>query len=164
MQKPKRTGRHLSAKRGARRNDRHAKRDRLAETIRKMAAEGLVEDQIASRLGLDKNDLRARFIDDIKLGKSSTAESEADASGLTQEQYHFCDVAFDSFNSHWFADGRNLIFRGVDGNGAKDLADAYAFWASHGERYTTTGLSTKFDPERAAMFAKIVNDYKSETR
>ena len=80
-------------------------------------------------------------------------------------QFHFLDVAFDSFNSHWFADGRNLIFRGVDGSGAKDLADAYAFWASNGERYRTTGLSTKFDPERAAMFAKVVNDYnRNKTR
>ena len=57
-------------------------------------------------------------------------------------------------------DGTNLLFRGVGGNGAKDLADAYAFWASNGERFNTTGLSTRFDPVKAARFAEIVNNYK----
>jgi len=42
----------------------------------------------------------------------------------------------------------------------KDLADAYAFWASNGERFNTTGLSTRFDPVKAARFAEIVNNYK----
>ena len=93
MKKSKRPGRNLNAKRGAKRNNRHAKRDRLAETIRRMAAEGLVEDQIALRLGLDKNDLRAKFIDDIKQGKSAAAASEADAEELSQEDYHWLDSA-----------------------------------------------------------------------
>jgi hypothetical protein len=161
MKKPKRPGRDVNAKRGAKRNHRNAKRNRLAETIKKMATEGLVEDQIALRLGLDKNLLRAKFIDDIKRGRSAAAASEVDAA-LTQSQYHFLRAAATSFDEgSWIdTDGRNLLFRGVDGKGAKDLADAYAFWASNGERFNTTGLSTKFNPTKAARFAEIVNNYK----
>ena len=63
MKKPKRSGRNLNARRGAKRNNRHAKRNKLAETIRRMAAEGKVEDEIAQMVGIDKNLLRAKFID-----------------------------------------------------------------------------------------------------
>ena len=38
-----------------------------------MAASGLVEDEIALRLGVDKNELRARYIDAIKAGKAMAA-------------------------------------------------------------------------------------------
>jgi hypothetical protein len=48
------------------------------EAVTAMARSGLVEDQIASRLGIDKNKLRARHIDDIKLGKAAAAAAEAD--------------------------------------------------------------------------------------
>ena len=87
MKKSKRSGRDINATGGAKRHDRNAKRNKLAETIRKMASDGLVEDQIALRLGLDKNLLRAKFIDDIKRGKSAAAASEADAEDLTQAEY-----------------------------------------------------------------------------
>jgi hypothetical protein len=164
MKKPKRSGRNVNAKRGAKRNDRHAKRDRLAETVGRMAAEGLVEDQIALRLGLDKNDLRARFIDDIKRGKSVAAASEADASELSLEEYHFCDVLWDSFHSHWQDPiCGNLLFAGTDGKSARTIADAFAAWKKRGGRYNCTGRSTRFAKDKAIEFAKIVSQWKTET-
>jgi hypothetical protein len=164
MKKPKRSGRNLNAKRGTKRNNPHAKRDRLAETIRRMAAEGLVEDQIALRLGLDKNDLRARFIDDIKLGKSATAASEAEDEALTVAEYHVLDSITASFASHWHdeADG-NLIFAGTDGKGARTVADAFAAWKARGGKYNTTGLSTRFNKEKATEFSKIVAEHRNST-
>jgi hypothetical protein len=166
MKKLKRSGRDVNAKRGAKRNNRNAKRNGLAETIREMAAQGLVEDQIACRVGLDKNDLRARFIDDIKRGKSAAAASEVEAEALTMEDYHYLDVVTDSFNSHWFdeTDGRNLLFRGVDGKGARTIADAFAAWKQRGGRYNCTGRSTRFNKEKAIEFAKVVAEYRNNIR
>jgi hypothetical protein len=152
----------LKRKPARRRPGRKPKKS-AADVVADMAASGLVEDEIAQRLGVHKNVLRARHIDSIKAGKASAAASEADASALTQSQYHFLRAAATSFDEgSWIDNGRNLLFRGVDGKGAKDLADAYAFWAGNGERFNTTGLSTKFDPVKAARFAEIVNDYRKQ--
>ena len=163
MKKSKRPDRNLNAKRGAKRNNRHAKRDRLAETIRRMAAEGLVEDQIALRLGLDKNDLRARFIDDIKLGKSATAASEADAEELSQPEYHWLDVCTNSFNSHWQdPELGNLLFAGTDGKGGRTVEDMYAAWKQRGGHYNCIGRSTRFAKDKEIEFAKIASDYRNK--
>jgi hypothetical protein len=154
---PKAKRRRTTRPRQARKPQRSA-----ADVVADMAASGLVEDEIAQRLGIHKNVLRARHIDSIKAGKSAAAAREADAETLTENQFHFLNAAALSFDEgSWIdTDGRNLLFSGVDGCGAKDLADAYAFWASNGERFNTTGLSTKFNPTKAARFAEIVNNYK----
>ena len=164
MKKPKRPGRNVSAKRGAKRNNRHAKRNRLAETIKKMAADGLVEDQIALRLGLDKNLLRAKFIDDIKRGKSAAAASEADASALTQAEYHFLNAAAASFADDAWHDEElgNLLFACTDGKGARSVADAFAEWKARGGKFNTTGLSTRFNQAKAKEFAEIAMDYRNK--
>ena len=92
--------------------------------------------------------------------KEAGRADEADAA-LSQSQYIFVQLPKASTKILGFdTDRTNLLFRGVGGNGAKDLADAYAFWASNGERFNTTGLSTRFDPVKAARFAEIVNNYK----
>ena len=54
-----------------------------ADVVADMAASGLVEDEIAHRLGVHKNVLRARHIDSIKAGKAAAAASEAEAAALT---------------------------------------------------------------------------------
>jgi hypothetical protein len=164
MKKPKRLGRDVNAKRGAKRNNRNVKRDGLAATIRKMAAEGLVEDEIALRLRIDKNELRARFIDAIKQGKSAAAASEVEAEALSMEEYHWLDVCTDSFNSHWQdpTDG-NLLFAGTDGRGAKSILDAFRAWKLRGGRYNCTGRSTRFAKDKAIEFSKIVSQWKTET-
>jgi hypothetical protein len=163
MKKFKRTGRNVDAKRGAKRNNRHAKSNGLAATIRTMAAEGLVEDEIALRLGLDKNELRARFIDAIKQGKSAIAASESQADELSLEEYHFCDVLVDSFNSHWQDPILgNLLFAGTDGKGGHTVQDMFAAWKNRGGRYNCTGRSTRFSKEKSIEFAKIVSQWKTE--
>jgi hypothetical protein len=112
------------------------------------------------------NRLREGFALELDAGreqaKAARAEAEADEA-LSQSTYHFLRVAELSFNEGWIdSDGRNLLFRGSDGEGAKDLADAYAFFASDGERFNTTGVSTKFDPEKAARYTAIVSDYQNK--
>jgi hypothetical protein len=153
----------LKKKKTTRPRPRRKPKKSAADVVADMAASGLVEDEIAQRLGVHKNVLRARHIDSIKAGKAAAAASEADAAGLSQSQYHFLNAAALSFDEgSWLdSDGTNLLFRGVGGNGAKDLADAYTFWARNGERFNTTGLSTRFDPVKAARFAEIVNDYRN---
>ena len=77
----------------------------LHREIKGMSARGLVEDQIGLRVGLDKNQLRARYIDAVKEGRVIAAkrrEARAAAVALTPEEYHFLDAATPSFTSHWF--------------------------------------------------------------
>jgi hypothetical protein len=138
-----------------------------ADVIADMAAAGLVEDEIAQRLGVHKNFLRAQHIDSIKAGKAAAAVSEAGMQALTIEEYHFLDVVSDSFSSHWFDDSHgNLLFAGVDGGCAHSIEDAYAAWKQRGGRYNVTGRSTRFNKEKAIEFAKIASDYRNkfETR
>lgn len=163
MKKPKRSGRNLNARRGAKRNNRHAKHNKLAETIRRMAAEGKVEDEIAQMVGMDKNLLRAKFIDAIKLGKSATAASEAEDEALTVDEYHALDAITDAFSSHWHdeIDG-NVIFRGTDGKCARSVADAFAAWKQRSGRWNCCGLSTRFDEQKKIEFAKIAMDYRTK--
>jgi hypothetical protein len=137
------------------------------DRVRDLTAQGKNRAVVAATLGVGVNRLREDYALELDAGreqaKAARAE-EADAAALSQSQYHFLRVAELSFTEgSWIdSDGRNLLFRGVDGEGAKDLADAYAFWASNGERFNTTGLSTRFDPAKAARFAEIVNDYRNK--
>ena len=131
-----------------------------------LTAQGKNRAVVAATIGVGVNRLREGFALELDAGRLQAKEAagaeEADAAGLSQSQYHFLNAAALSFDEgSWLdSDGTNLLFRGVGGNGAKDLADAYAFWASNGERFNTTGLSTRFDPVKAARFAEIVNNYK----
>jgi hypothetical protein len=112
------------------------------------------------------NRLREDYALELDAGRvqAKTARADEADAALPQSQYHFLRAAATSLaEGSWIdTDGRNLLFRGVDGKGAKDLADAYAFWASNGERFNTTGLSTRFDPVKAARFAEIVNDHRNK--
>jgi hypothetical protein len=68
-----------------------------ADVVADMAASGLVEDEIAQRLGVHKNVLRARHIDSIKAGKAAAAASEVEAAALTVVEYHALDAITTSF-------------------------------------------------------------------
>jgi hypothetical protein len=131
-----------------------------AALVAGMAQSGLNEDQVAGRLGISKNTLRARHIDAYKSGKAAAAASEADAAALTPAQYHFLRAVEISFaDGSWIgSDGRNLLYNGVDGEGARSIEDAYAAWNG---RFNTSGLGTRFDPVKAARYAAIVNDCKN---
>jgi len=149
MKKPKRSGRNVNAKRGTKRSNRNAKRDRLAATIQKMAANGLVEDQIALRLGLDKNDLRKKFIDHIKRGKRLARAREARAGDMTREEMHAADAILTPGS---FSIGD--LWRGLNGE-ARDAPDAFAAWIAAGSKFITTGLDADFSPERLREFAAL---------
>jgi hypothetical protein len=134
-----------------------------ADLVADMAASGLTEDEIAQRLGVHKNVLRAQHIDSIKAGKAAAAASEADVDSLSMEEYHWLDACTDSFNSHWQdpTDG-NLLFAGTDGRGAKSILDAFRAWKLRGGRYNCTGRSTRFAKDKAITFAKIVSEYREK--
>jgi hypothetical protein len=129
--------------------------------VRTMAAAGRVEDEIAQRLGVDKNFLRRRHIGEIKAGKAVRAAASEALGIVTAEDYHFLDAAMVSFASHWFdPTNGNLLLDGIDGNGARGIADAFAAWKQQGGKYVCTGLSNRFDRRKVAQFAKIVADYR----
>jgi hypothetical protein len=83
-----------------------------------MAARGLVEDQIALRLGSDKNQLRRRYIDAVKAGRAEKQEAqaaaEAAAAELTKEQQKTREVIRQTWD-YWFDPELNshLIYQGA---------------------------------------------------
>jgi hypothetical protein len=82
---------------------------------------------------------------------------------LSAAEFHFLDVLTDSFNSHWQDEQLgNLLFAGTDGKGGRTVEDMYAAWKKRGGKYNTTGLSTRFNEEKAVQFAKIASDYRNK--
>jgi hypothetical protein len=70
-----------------------------------MAAAGLVEDQIALRLGgIDKNKLRRRHIEALKQGRASAAAQRAQeaAEQPTRQEREQLERIKRSFDSHWY--------------------------------------------------------------
>jgi hypothetical protein len=112
-----------------------------ADVVADMAASGLVEDEIAQRLGVHKNVLRARHIDSIKAGKAAAAASEEAAAALTIEEYYVLSSMTNSFASHWHnAALGNLIWAGTDGKPARTIESAFAAWKTKGGKFNVTGL------------------------
>jgi len=76
------------------------------------------------------------------------------------------DAASSSFADGGWVDVElgNLLFPGTNGEGARNLADAFARWKADGGKYITTGLSGKLDPEKYATFAKIVSAYRQSLK
>jgi len=91
---------------------------RIHRRVQAMAARGLVEDQIALRLGSDKNQLRRRYIDAVKAARAEKQEAqaaaEAAAAGLTKEQQKTREVIRQTWD-YWFAPELNshLILEGA---------------------------------------------------
>jgi hypothetical protein len=113
-------------KRVEHRSSKRAKRsDLVHDQVRRMAAYGLVEDQIALRLnGMDKNRLRRKYIDSIKEGRAiaSAARAEAEAAELTRKEKECLAAVKASFNSDWYSPeyGNDLF------DGAHTVAEALA--------------------------------------
>jgi hypothetical protein len=137
---------------------RRKKRSRqpVAEQVRTWAASGLVEDQIAARLRIDKNELRRRYIDDIKRGKAIAAASAAEGD-LTREEKCACDSILSSFDSEWNTpEHGNLLWRGLLGDsGARNPVEAFAAWALAGSKFICTGYNDNFSVERLQQFAAV---------
>ena len=120
-----------------------------------MAASGLVEDEIALRLGVDKNELRARYIDAIKVGKAMAAAGAAEACELTREEMHAADAILSAINSEWHTVARgNDLWPGLDGEGARSAADAFARWQLDGGKFICAGLS-QLDRDRVVELCRI---------
>jgi hypothetical protein len=141
MKKPKQKARQRRRKPNA------SQLKRQRNKVLDLTTQGKNRAVVAATLGVGVNRLREDFALELDAGRMQAKEAaradEADAA-LSQSQYHFRAAAESFDEGSWIdTDGTNLLFRGVGGNGAKDLADAYAFWASNGERFNTTGLSTR---------------------
>jgi len=113
---------------------------RIHRRVKEMAAQGLVEDQIALRLGSDKNQLRRRYIDSIKAGRDAKAaeKAEAEAAELSKSEQARLDAIKKSFDSCWYSkETGNLIF------GCTHSVEEALEWCeqTHGGcRWITTGL------------------------
>ena len=131
-----------------------------------LTAEGKNRELVATEAGVSIAKLRTDFASELDQGRKLAADKKADEEkdeALTMEEYHYLDVLTDSFNSHWQdATKGNLLFAGTDGKGARSIEDAFAAWKKRGGRYSVTGLSSKFDPDRAKDFAKIASDYRNK--
>ena len=119
-----------------------------------MAASGLVEDEIALRLGIDKNTLRARYIDAIKAGKAMAAAGAVEACELTREEMHAADAILSAINSEWHTVDGNDLWPGLDGEGARSAADAFARWQLDGGKFICAGPS-QLDQDRVAELCRI---------
>jgi hypothetical protein len=135
------------------RNTRKTRHRSQAHVVRKLARSGLVEDEIALRLGIDKNTLRARYIDAIKRGRRMARAGEVD--DMTREEIHAANAILSAINSEWHTADGNDLWPGLDGGGAKSAADAFAKWQLDGGKFICTGLSARFERERVAELRRI---------
>jgi hypothetical protein len=147
----------LKHKRATRRRPGRKLSSADGKAIVNMARAGLVEDEIASRLGIHKNELRAKFIDHIKTGKRARALSEAEAGNLTRTEMCAADAVLRAFDGDdWLApDGSSDLWPGLHSDGAKSPADAYARWLKDGGHFIISGISKVFSDERIAEFVAL---------
>ena len=89
----------------------------LHHKIKQMAASGLVEDEICLRIGgMDKNQLRRRYIDAIKDGR--VIAQEAKAAALSRKEREWIAVVERTLASPW----GEIIYPGC-----RTVAEALAF-------------------------------------
>ena len=84
--------------------------------VKEMASAGLVEDQIALRVGggIDKNQLRRRYIDSIKQGRAKKQEARAEAEAAESSKQEQLERIKASFASHWYdLQCGNLLYGGA---------------------------------------------------
>jgi hypothetical protein len=102
-----------------------AERKALQNWIEEMARDGLVEDQIAARLGLDKNQLRRLHIDAIKQGRAQAMARVAaiDGEQLSVDEETMRKALFAGYGTPWEnEDGAN------DAQQGRALAQAKILW------------------------------------
>ena len=130
-----------------------AKRQRdQARIVEAMAAKGLSADVIAACLGMDRNTLRSS----LHNGRTNLKEQKEAAAGvLTRAEMCAADAILSAINSEWQTPDGNLIWSGLDGDGAKSAADAFAAWQRDGGRFITAGIRKNFSAERIAEFVAL---------
>jgi hypothetical protein len=117
--------------------------------VQAMAAAGLVEDQIALRIGGDKNQLRRKYIDSIKAGRDAKAKEKAaaEAAELSRSERARLYAIKQSFNSPWYSkETGNIIFGGTH---SVEEAIAWCEQTAPGCKWVTTGLrEDQYEPLR----------------
>jgi hypothetical protein len=73
-----------------------------AGAVAAMAASGMCEDQIALRLSIHKNTLRAQHIDELIRGRAVAAASKTDDGELTKGEAELLASIRSAFDSHWW--------------------------------------------------------------
>jgi hypothetical protein len=110
---------------------------RIHRRVKAMAAAGLVEDQIALRIGGDKNSLRRKYIESIKQGRAEKQETQAaaEAAELSRSERARLEQSFDS---DWYHPKLgNLLF------GCTHSVEEALTWCEQtapGRKWITTGL------------------------
>ena len=75
---------------------------------------------------------------------------------MSKAELHVLDSIESSFKSKWYTpEHGNLLWRGLDGNGARTPADAFAKWQLDGAHFVTIGLDHSFAAQRLKAFAQI---------
>jgi hypothetical protein len=123
-----------------------------------LTAAGLNADALAQVVGVNKNTLRAEHALALASGRASLKKrkEEEAASALTREEQHAANAILMAFSAtKWNVNGRNLLFRGTDGQGALSPPDAYAAWAAAGHGWITAGLDHNFSREQLQKFAEL---------
>jgi hypothetical protein len=143
---------------------------RQRKKVLTLTAEGKNRELVAHETNISIAKLRTDYASELDVGRKLAADKkaeESEAQALSMEDFHFLDVCTDSFNSHW-QDPQlgNLLFAGTDGKDGRTIEDMFAAFKQRGGKWTCTGLSSKFDPAKAATFSKIASDYRNkfETR
>jgi hypothetical protein len=120
-----------------------------------------VEDEVAFELGVDKNQLRRHHIRALRQGRETRREqqaaAEAELASLSREETHAANAILTALaDDNWIGpNGRSLLFRGIDGGGARNAADAFAAWVARGGRFICSGLSNNFSREQLESFAAL---------
>jgi hypothetical protein len=143
--------------------NRAASSDRkIRDQVLSLTAKGMNRELVAAQSGVTIAKLRTDFARELDEGRFA-ARAVRNEIAVTRTEYCFLDAAVRSFSSHWFSPQTgNDLYAGMDGNGAKNILDAFARWKEEGGTFITTGLTSKQDPQKVAEFSKIIARYKTE--
>jgi len=127
--------------------------------VERLTAAGLNADAVAQIINVNRNTLRAEHALALANGRATLKKKKAEeaANQLTREEQHAADAILSAFaDPGWNApNGRNLLFRGTDGQGARTAVDAFRAWQADGRGWITSGLDHNFTPEQLQQFAAL---------
>lgn len=124
--------------------------------VEKLTAAGLNADAVAQVLNVNKNRLRAEHALALTNGRATLKKqkAEAAAAALTSEEKFALDAILEAFDG-WDEPDGNLLWSGVNGDGATSPADAFARWMLDGGKFICTGLDDNFSRDRLEEFAQV---------
>ena len=125
------------------------------QIVQALRAKGLSGDVISEVLNVNKNTLRARHALPLHIGRAKLKQQKAEAGELMLTEMCAANAILGAIDSEWQTPDGNLIWAGLDGDGAKSAADAFARWLRDGGRFITAGIHRNFSPERIAEFVAL---------